>query len=542
MIPSSGQTTLRRRAADLSLAAGPALFLAVLVVWPLVAVLVRSLEGVGPGRVAEVLGRGSVRSVVAFTVGQAVLSTVLTLALGLPVARVVARYRFPGVRVLRALVVVPFVLPTVVVAAAFAALFERYAPGWRDTLVPVLAAHVFFNLAVVVRVVGGYWAGADRRLDEAAQVLGAGPWQVFRSVTVPRLGPVLAGAALLVFLFTFTSFGIIRILGGPGRATIETEIFRYAVNRTEFDVAAVLAALQLVVVLVLATVSAAFQRRISRAERGRRRPAARPVGEGGWPARLWLGGALAIVAVVIMVPVGVLIQGSLRVGDGYGVDNYRRLFTTGDLLPVSAARALSTSLQYALVAAVVASVVGVVAALAVTSGSVLARPLEVLTLVPLGVSAVTLGFGYLVAFTVFDLRRSVWLVPVSHAVIGLPFVLAAVVPALRSVDPRLREAAATLGAGGVAVRRLVDWPLVRGAVVTGAGFSAAVSLGEFGATSFLSRGGDSFTAPLAVARLVSQPGAALRGQALALSVVIGAVVAVVAALIEWRRSDRVTLL
>jgi len=155
---------------------------------------------------------------------------------------------------------------------------------------------------------------------------------------------------------------------------------------------------------------------------------------------------------------------------------------------------------------------------------------------------VTLGFGYLVAFTVFDLRRSVWLVPVSHAVIGLPFVLAAVVPALRSIDPRLREAAATLGAGGLAVRRLVDWPLVRGAATTGAGFSAAVSLGEFGATSFLSRGGDSFTAPLAVARLVSQPGAALRGQALALSVVIGVVVACVAALIEWRRSDRVTLL
>ena len=99
------------------------------------------------------------RSVVAFTVGQALLSTVLTLALGLPVARVVARYRFPGVRLLRALVVVPFVLPTVVVAAAFAALFERYAPGVRRSLVPVLAAHVFFNLAVVVRVVGGLWAG-----------------------------------------------------------------------------------------------------------------------------------------------------------------------------------------------------------------------------------------------------------------------------------------------------------------------------------------------------------------------------------------------
>jgi thiamine transport system permease protein len=534
---------LSRLAGELALFAGPTVFLTLFVVWPLAAVLTRSLAGVGLARMAHILASASVRRVVMFTVAQAAASTSLTLALGLPVARVLARYRFPGMRVLRVVVVVPFVLPTVVVAAAFAALFERYAPAWRSTLVPVLAAHVFFNLAVVVRVVGGFWAGADRRLDEAAQVLGAGRWQVFRSVTVPQLGPVLAGSSLLVFLFSFTSFGIIQILGGPTRATVETEIFRYAVRRTEFDVAAVLAAVQVAVVLGLATASARFQRRISRAQRGRRRPTGVSLLAGGWPAAASLTAALAVVAVVIAAPLMVLVQGSLRVGSGYGFDNYRRLFTTGDLLPVSAARALVTSLGFAAVAGSVATVVGLVAAVAVTTGrSAPARVLEVLTLVPLGVSAVTLGFGYLVAFTVFDLRRSVWLVPLAHAVIGLPFVLASVVPALRSIDPRLREAAALLGAGRWRVWRLIDWPLVRGAAFTGAGFSAAVSLGEFGATSFLSRGVASFTAPLAVARLVSQPGAALRGQALALSVVIGMVVAVVAAVIEWRRDDRLTLL
>ena len=521
-------------------------FLGAFVVWPLVAVLVRSLAGVGPDRLGEILGRRSVVDVLGFTVTQALVSTVLTLAVGLPVAQVLARYEFRGRRAVRALVVVPFVLPTVVVASAFVELFDRLPAVSAPSLPAVLAAHVFFNVAVVVRIVGGFWARADRRLEESARVLGAGRWRAFAAVTLPRLAPVIAAAAVLVFLFSFTSFGIIQILGGPSRATVETEIYRYAVRRIEFDVAAVLALVQVIAVLALATASAWFQRRVAMHDRGRPRPfARRPTGFG---QRLHVAAGLVLAAVVVLVPVGVLVEGSLSTGAsdaggaGYGLDHYRRLFEEGDLLPVSAARALATSLAFAALAALVASVVGLLAAVAVTAGGRLGRWLEALTLVPLGVSAVTLGFGYLVAFTVFDLRRSVWLVPLSHAVVGLPFVLAAVVPALRSIDPRLREAAATLGAPPAVVRRRVDWPLVRGAALTGAGFSAAVSIGEFGATSFLARGEDSFTAPLAVFRLVSQPGAVLRGQALALSVIIGVLVATIAALIEWRRSDGVTLL
>jgi thiamine transport system permease protein len=484
--------------------------------------------------------RSSTRSVLAFTLFQAVVSTGLTLVIGLPVAQVLARYQFWGKRAVRALVVVPFVLPTVVVASAFVAVFQVLPVGSSRSLAAILAAHVFFNVAVVVRIVGGYWSTADRRLDEAARVLGAGRWQVFRLVSVPRLAPVLAASAVLVFLFSFTSFGVIRVLGGPARATVETEIYRYAVRRTEFDVAGVLALIQVVVVSALAVVSGRFQRRVTQAQRGSRRPLARPVR--GWKARLHLGAGLALAAVVVVVPLVVLIEGSVAVGEEYGLDHYRRLFESGDLLPVPAMEALLNSVAFALAAATVAMGIGVAAAVAVVGGGRLGRWLESLTLVPLGVSAVTLGFGYLLAFDVFDFRRSVWVVPLAHAVIGLPFVLASVVPALRSIDPRVREAAASLGATRAAVRRLIEWPLVRGAVATGGGFAAAVSIGEFGATSFLARGEGSFTAPLAVFRLISQPGAALRGQALALSVIVGVLVGVIAAVIEWRRGTGVTLL
>ncbi len=520
----------------------PTLFLVLLVAWPLVAVMDRSLADVGPGDIVEVLTRGSVRSVLFFTLWQAGLSAGLTLAAGLPIAHVVARYRFRGKTALRAFVIVPFVLPTVVVAAAIDAVFDELSSQLGltvdRTLWAVLSAHVFFNVAVVVRVVGGYWSSVDRRQVEVAATLGASPVRAWLTVTLRQLLPVLAGSYLLVFLFSFTSFGVIRVLGGLRRATVETEIYRYAIARQEFDVAAVLAALQIVVVSVLAVSSARFQRRHATVQRG----SARPVPIDTAARRVHVASVIGLAVVLLGTPVVVLVEQSLRVGSGYGFAHYRALVDRVSLLPISAGEALANSILFAVLAAVVATGVGVCAALVIERGGPLGRWLEAISLLPLGVSAVTLGFGYLVGLTIFDLRRSIWLIPAAHAVIGLPFVLASLVPALRSIDPRVREAAAILGASPAVVRRTVDWPLVRRAVAIGAGFAAAVSRGEFGATSVLARGEDSFTAPLAVFRLLSNPGEQLRGQAMALSVVIGILVAGLAAAIEVRRGEGVTLL
>lgn len=369
-------------------------------------------------------------------------------------------------------------------------------------------------------------------------ILGASPWRAWWAVTARQLVPVLAGSFLLVFLFSFTSFGVIRILGGLRLATIETEIYRYAIARQEFDVAAVLAGLQISVVLGLAVAAGWLQRRYA----STRRRAAPGLPVVGWRRRLHLAGVVALIAVLLGGPVVMLIEQSLRVGTGYGFDHYRGLATRVDLLPLSALSALTNTLIFAAAAAVVAAIVGLAAAVVVTGGGPVGRVLEAVSLLPLGVSAVTLGFGYLVGLTAFDLRRSVVLIPLAHAVVGLPFVLSSLVPALRSIDPRAREAASSLGASPLVVARTVEWPLVRRALGTGAGFAAAVSIGEFGATSFLGRGSDSFTAPLAIFRLLSQPGSVLRGQALALSVVVGVVVAIVAAVMEWRRSPGVSLL
>lgn len=516
------------------------LFLAVLVVWPLAAVLERSFVDADAERIRRILTRGSTRSIVWFTFWQAGISTLLTLAVGLPIAHALARYRFVGRTLLRSIAVVPFVLPTVVVAAAFNTLFARTGIEGQRTLGAILGAHIFFNVAVVIRVVGGFWQGLDRSVDEAAMVLGASPFAAFRRITLPRLTPVILGASLLVFLFSFTSFGVILILGGPKRATLETEIYRYAISRQEFDVAAVLSMIQIVIVIGLAWASARFQRSYARASTSRSISSSTPVNT--TRRRLHLLLVLALVVTVIGLPLVSMIERSFQVGGGYGIANYTNLADPVALLPASALSAVGTSLKFAFLAAAIASAIGVVAAISIARGGVSGRVVETAALIPLGISAVTLGLGYLLAFTVFDFRRSVWLIPLAHAVMGLPFVLASIVPALRSIDPTIRQAAQTLGASPFRVIRTIDWPLIRKPLMTGAGFAAAISMGEFGATSFVSRGKDSFTAPLAIFRLLSQPGELLRGQAIALSVILGFIVAVVATLLERSRGRGVSIL
>lgn len=530
-----------RRSATAVVGAAAALFLALFFLYPVGAMLWR---GRSWATITEVLGRSSTWDILWFTTWQAVLSTVLTLLVGLPVAHAVARYRFWGRGLLRAIVTVPFVMPTVVVATAFLSLADRLGLDEDPLRLPgtawaILVAHVFFNVAVVVRSVGGYWAQLDDRPEAAARTLGASALRTFVTVTGPRLRPALLSSAVIVFLFSFTSFGVVLILGGLRRATIETEIWRFATQRTDFSTAATLGLIQLVVVLATLVVNSRLQHRLAVVERTRvahevERP---PTGKAG---RLAVGSALAIVAVVIVLPLGVLVERSLRTGDGYGFGHYRRLGSQDEripLLPVSAWEAVTNSLTWALLAAVIATVVGTVAGVAAASRNRrIARATDVAFLLPLGTSAVLVGFGMLIALddAPVDFRSRWWIVPVAQAVIGVPFVMRTVSTALRSIDPRLRDAASTLGASPARVWREIDLPIASRAMVVGAAFAFAIAVGEFGATAFLARP-QRPTVPTAIFRLLGRPGDVAFGQAMALSVVLMLITAASVLVIERMR-------
>jgi thiamine transport system permease protein len=503
----------------------PLAFLGVFFVWPVLAILDVGLRPGGDWDlrpITDVLTDAGLRGTLWFTVWQAALSTALTLLVALPGAYVVARLRFPGRDLVRALVVVPFVLPTVVVAAAFVAL-DVLPPLWA-----ILAAHVFFNYAVVVRTVGGLWAHLDPRLEEAARVLGANRWRTFREVSLPLLRPAIASASAIVFLFTFTSFGIVRILGANRYATVEVEIVRATRDLFDLRLAAGLAVVQLAAVVALLVVLArlgdrgAVGQRLHRRAATARRPST--VGE-----RVVLVGTLTLMAVLLGTPLVTLVERSLHTGDGYGLAWYRRIFEGGDtILFVPAWEAVRNSLVYGLAATVIAVAIGGAAAFALVARrrSTSTRALDVLLMLPLGTSAVTVGFGFLVGLdqAPLDLRSSVVLVPIAHALVAVPFVVRVMTPVLRAIDPRLREAAAALGAPPHRVWREVDLPIVSRALAVAAGFAFAVSLGEFGATLLIARA-DRPTMPVAIFRYLGQPGAASAGQAMAMSVLLMVVVA-----------------
>jgi len=219
----------------------PLAFLSLFFLYPLAAIVERGLRGAGDSLV-DVLTDPLAREVVWFTVWQALASTALTILVAFPAAYVLGRYRFRGRNLVGALVVVPFVLPTVVVALAFLAILpDGSERGWA----PILVAHAFFNVAVVVRIVGTFWSSLDRRVTEAAATLGAPPASRFREITLPLLAPAIAAAAAIVFLFSFTSFGIVLILGGPRYATVEAEIYNQAVRLFDLRAAAILSLVQL---------------------------------------------------------------------------------------------------------------------------------------------------------------------------------------------------------------------------------------------------------------------------------------------------------
>lgn len=512
----------------LAAAAPPLAFLAVAFVWPLAAVTRRALS---TGALAEVLTDPGLRSVAWFTLWQAALSTALTMAVALPMAGVLARYRFPGRALVQAVVTVPFVLPTVVVGAAFLAVLPV---RWHGTVAAILLAHVFFNYAVVVRVVGALWQHLDPRLDEAARMLGAPPWRVFTDVTLPLLRPALVAAASVVFLFTFTSFGAVLLLGGPRHPTLEVEIYRLTVARFDLPAAAAVALLQLAFLAALLGWWTWSQGRHARALRLRPASTSRPPRTRG--ERLWVTGNLAVAVLLLGIPLARLVQRSLQVGEGYGLAWWRLLDDRASTLGAAPLDALATSLRTAAVATAAAVVLGGLAAVAVAASGRLGRVLDTGLMLPLGTSAVTAGFGLLLVSGRLGLRGSWVLVPLAHALVALPFVVRTALPVLRSIDPRQREAAALLGAS----RWWVWWTVDRAALVrpllVGAGFAFAVSMGEFGATAFLARRGTP-TLPVAITDLLGRPGAANAGQAYALAVLLAVVVTAVVLVVERARRD-----
>ena len=451
-------------------------------------------------------------------------------------------------------------LPTVVVASGFSALLGPR--GWLNialagafglqsppipftgTLLAILIAHMFYNTTIVIRLVGGALSSLDPRLSQAAATLGATPWRVRWRVVLPLMRPSLLAATLLVFLFDFTSFGVILLLGGPSFSTLEVQIYVQALQLLDLPLAALLSFIQLLctvafTVLYSRTVLRMFVRSTPRAAHINVRPAVTR----GQRAFVWVGVimlASLFVSPMLSLPLRSVMRLEADRGQrgapslGFTSAYYRELFVNrqDSIFYVPPARAAANSLVYACVTVGLSLLMGLPAAYALSRPGRLEQILDPLLLLPIGASAVTLGLGFILTFGRW--LASPWLVPLAHTLVALPFVIRALQPTLATLPPRLRQAAASLGASPWRSWLAVDWPILRRATLTAAGFAFTISLGEFGATTLLARP-EYPTIPVAIYRFLSQPGGLNYGQAMAMATLLMGMTTIGILLIERLR-------
>jgi thiamine transport system permease protein len=477
-----------------------------------------------------------------FTFYQAALSTLLTFALGLPAAILFAKFDFPGKSLLRALTAVPFMLPTVVVAAAFNSLLgERglFATTFDLLLstfdlqpstfnfILILIAHTFYNTSIVIRIVGNAISRLDPKLESSARVLGADTFHVWKDVILPILRPSLLAAALLVFMFDFTSFGVILLLGGSQFATLEVEIYIRALQLPNLNLAALLSVIQLIFTLVFSILYSRTINQVS-TQTAPRFSASRPPKT--LRERLFVFTGYWILLTFFLLPLLSLpIRSFTRleadrgqrteVQYGFTTDYYEELFINrrGSLFYVPPVQAALNSLGFAGITVILSLALGYPAAYALAKPTRLEKFLDPFLMLPLGASAVMMGLGSILSFG--RLIASPFFIPIAHTLIALPFVIRTLQPALASIPERLRQAASTLGASPFRVWQTVDFPILSRATLSAATFAFTVSLGEFGATLLITRP-EYPTIPIAISRFLSQPGGLNFGQAMAMATVL----------------------
>lgn len=520
----------------------PLLFFGLFYVYPVATIFDISFR---PDGVLDLSGFVSIatsayyRDTLVFTVYQATLSTFFTILLVLPGAYVFVHYKFPGRSLLLSLSTLPFVLPTVVVATAFLALvgprgllntalmswFNLETPpiALQQTLTLILIVHVFYNYSVALRIIVAYWSSISSRIEDAASVLGASNWQLWWKIRLPLLRPAIVAAALLVFIFTFTSFGVVLILGGIRFATLEVQIYYQTVNLLNLPTAAALSLVQIFIMLLAMLYYARLQRQIATNQTV---VPIKPKKAKTWRTRLLVGVNLFVMLALLLMPLLALVMRSLWIDGAISFEYYALLGENvrNSILFVPPSHAIANSIAFGLMTTLMAVILGTLLAYIIGDRLLPARVgrfIDPLIMLPLATSAVTLGLGFILALDEppLNLRTSWVLVPIAHSLVATPFVTRSVLPAMRQIPPSLPEAAQVLGASPLRIWRRIELPLLSRSLVVGATFAFAISLGEFGASVFVARP-DTPTMPLIIYRLLGQPGTTNYGQALAMSVIL----------------------
>jgi thiamine transport system permease protein len=488
------------------LAIAPIFFIFAFIVAPVLNIFVSSLQFES----LNLLRTEAIRNVVWFTTWQSLVSTALALTVALPLAFVTANFIFKAQRLTKSLISMPFILPSIVVGVAFLQILPN---NFHRTAFALILAHVYFNFGFASRLISARWLQIHPHLDDAARTLGASPLKLFRTLTLPLLSIAITNAALIVFTLCFTSYGVVRVLGGPSRSTLETEIYFRAMQLGDVSGAMLLSALQTVTIALLFVVT-------TKASSKKFGQPTRPTITRQMPLRTR---KLKIVATSIVssatafaiVPVLAIAFKTINIDSRFTPSAWHAVFVNSEIT-----RSIAKTFTYAVIAMSLATLLGLLSACSVTYNNNF-RFISGLTTLPIVISAVSIGLGIIITFDTrpFDWRGSQFMLPIAHAVVALPLVMRMISPVLQAIPDSLRQASSVLGASPRQTWLNIDFKIIRRAAISAAAISATVSIGEFGASSFIARRGAE-TLPVLISRLLSRPGDSLQSQAFALATLL----------------------
>jgi len=471
------------------------------------------------------------QQILIFTIKQALLSTVITLCLGLPGAYLLTKYQFPGKSVIKALSTVPFVMPSIIVILGFIIffgnngiinvalmrLFNLTEPPIRFlySMTGIMLAHAFFNFPIVIRIVGAAWERIDPGYEEMAASLGASNIATLRRVTLPLLLPGIIASAALTFVFCFSSFAIVLVLGGARYATIEVGIYTLTKIMLKFDKASSLAIIQALFSLTfmylyiktLDIYHAVGAERMTRPIEPKRL-AWRNM---GWVEASLLVAYVILILIVIFGPMLSVVYSSFQYMSGnkilFGLKNYLQIFSTAydPILGANPLRSILNSLGFAIATVLIALPLALILAyITVQKRFKGKRLLDAVFMLPLGVSAVTLALGYARAFNSppLEFTGTALAIILAHSILAYPLAMRAIAAVWLKLDRRQVETAQSLGASRIQAFWRVELPLLRPGIIVGAVFAFAISIGEVTTTYMLYRP-EIATMPISIFRFIS---------------------------------------
>jgi len=507
---------------------------------PLAALALSGNEGGLVSGLKSTLSQARFYRSLAFTLSQALASTIAALVIGLPGAALVARYRFPGRKALKAISVFPFSMPSVLVVLAFVLYYGRSGVlnrflmqvfglseppiGFLYSFWGIVLVHGFYEFPLILQIVGEAWSSLPRDTERAARLLGAGRLRAFATGTLPSLAPAIAHSAGIVFLLCFFSFAVVMIFGSLSGSTLEVEVYRRARFEADPSGAAAIAMVEtLIAVAIVAAIGLSDRRAAALKSAGSPPELVRPRGA----ARVGLAAYAVFIAFFFLGPLVSLVgqafsvRGSPLAPPRIGLGNFEKILSgpKASFLP-----ALADTASTAIPAALIAVVVGSIGALSLRRGGPLARSAAAL---PMAVSGIVASLGWSAIFPV----GGTFLVPLAQSLGALPYVLKSVASSLASLEASPLEAARTLGAGRVRAAFDVELRGVASAIGAAFAFALAVAAGDVNVPLVLGRDGYE-PLPVLLYRLI---GAYRLQEACAVGVLLGALSSLAFFLSDRRR-------